>query len=64
LKSEVEELGELEKERDRFYELKSCEMKEFKENVENFVAECQMCVEGLRNGIKEVMSKAINLHLH
>uniref|UniRef100_A0A2N9EWR8 Uncharacterized protein n=1 Tax=Fagus sylvatica TaxID=28930 RepID=A0A2N9EWR8_FAGSY len=64
LKSEVEELGELEKERDRFYELKSCEMKEFKENVENFVAECQMCVEELRNGIKEVMSKAINLHLH
>ena len=60
----MEELGELEKERDRFYELKSCEMKEFKENVENFVTECQMRVEELRNGIKEVMSKAINLHLH
>jgi coenzyme F420-reducing hydrogenase delta subunit len=54
LKSEVEELGELEKERDRFYELKSCEMKEFRENVEKFVVECRMRVEELRNRIKEV----------
>jgi hypothetical protein len=54
LKSEVEELGELEKERDRFYELKSCEMKEFRENVEKFVVECRMWVEELRNRIKEV----------
>ncbi|XP_059436468.1 uncharacterized protein LOC132169452 [Corylus avellana] len=53
LKSEVEELGQLEKERDRFYELKSCEMKEFRENVEKFVVECRMRVEELRNRIKE-----------
>lgn len=54
LKSEVEELGELEKERDRFYELKICEMKEFREDVEKFVVECRMRVEELRNRIKEV----------
>lgn len=59
LKSEVEELEELEKERDRFYESKSCEMKEFKENVEKFVVECQMRVEELRNTVKKVMSKAV-----
>ena len=64
LKSEVEELEELEKERDRFYELKICEMKEFKENVEKFVVECQMRVEELRNTVKEVMSKAVKLQLH
>ena len=64
LKSEVEELEELEKERDRFYELKIYEMKEFKENVEKFVVECQMRVEELRNTVKEVMSKAVKLQLH
>ena len=60
----MEELEELEKERDRFYELKICEMKEFKENVEKFVVECQMRVEELRNTVKEVMSKAVKLQLH
>lgn len=50
----MEELGELEKERDRFYELRSCEMKDFRENVEKFVVECRMRVEELRNRIKEV----------
>lgn len=50
----VEELGELEKERDMFYELRSCEMKDFRENVEKFVVECRMRVEELRNRIKEV----------
>ncbi len=54
LKSEVEELGELEKERGRFYELRSCEMKDFRENVEKFVVECRMRVEELRNRIEEV----------
>jgi archaellum component FlaC len=54
LKSEVEELGELEKERDMFYELRSCEMKDFRENVEKFVVECRMRVEELRSRIKEV----------
>ncbi|KAF5472490.1 hypothetical protein F2P56_009204 [Juglans regia] len=53
LRWEVEELGELEKERDKFYELKICEMKEFSESVKKFVVECRMCIEELRNCKKE-----------
>ncbi|XP_041026798.1 uncharacterized protein LOC121266987 isoform X3 [Juglans microcarpa x Juglans regia] len=53
LRREVEELGELEKERDKFYELKICEMKEFSESVKKFLVECRMCIEELRNCKKE-----------
>ncbi|KAM1213243.1 hypothetical protein ACFX13_004778 [Malus domestica] len=54
LKSEVEELEELEKEKKSFYELKGFEMKEFKQNVVRFALECQMQVQILKNGIDEV----------
>ena len=35
--SELEDLEELEKEKDKFYDSKFLEMKEFKQNVERFV---------------------------
>ncbi|XP_041026796.1 uncharacterized protein LOC121266987 isoform X1 [Juglans microcarpa x Juglans regia] len=61
LRREVEELGELEKERDKFYELKICEMKEFSESVKKFLVECRMCIEELRNCKKEQQSTITNL---
>lgn len=57
LKSEVEELEELEKEKNVFYELKGSEMKEFKQNVERFAWECQLQIENLKKGINEVRRK-------
>ncbi|PRQ29470.1 putative herpesvirus UL139, cytomegalovirus [Rosa chinensis] len=59
LKSEVEELEGLEKERNRFYEVKGAEMKEFKQNVESFAWECQLQIENLKNGINEVKSSFV-----
>lgn len=50
----MEELEDLEKEKNRFYELKGSEMKEFKQNVERFAFECQMQVQNLKKGINEV----------
>lgn len=50
----MEELEDLEKEKNRFYELKGSEMKEFKENMERFAFECQMQVQDLKKGINEV----------
>lgn len=45
----------MEKERDKFYELKICEMKEFNESVKKFVVECRMRIEELKNCKKEVI---------
>ncbi|OMO70300.1 Cytomegalovirus [Corchorus capsularis] len=42
LKSEIEELEELEKEKDEFYLLKSSEINKFKENVERFLKESRI----------------------
>lgn len=54
LKSEVEELEEEEKEREVFYELKSNEIKAFKETVEKFVLKSQMQVNELKDQVNEV----------
>ena len=54
LQNEVEELEELHERRDRFYEAKRVEMKEFKEVAEKFVVKCRMEVESLRNRVNEV----------
>ncbi|KAI9123478.1 hypothetical protein K1719_004778 [Acacia pycnantha] len=48
LQSEIEELEELEKNKDSFYETKRIGMKEFKDNAEKFVVECRIEVENLR----------------
>ncbi|KAJ9135864.1 hypothetical protein P3X46_032992 [Hevea brasiliensis] len=61
LKSEVEELEEEEKEKERFYELKSNEMKEFRETLEKFVLKSQMQVNELRNQVNELNSAFVKL---
>ena len=54
LKSEIEELEEVEKEKDKFYESKSSEINEFRENVERFLMESRIRVQELRNSVNEV----------
>ncbi|KAH7568573.1 hypothetical protein JRO89_XS06G0017000 [Xanthoceras sorbifolium] len=49
LKSEVEELEEMEREKESYYRLKGFEMNEFLENVDDFVKEFRLRVEELRN---------------
>ncbi|KAA8519487.1 hypothetical protein F0562_013743 [Nyssa sinensis] len=61
LKSEVEELEELEKEKEKLYDLKSREMEEFKAQVENFVVECKMRVQELRNIMNGLKSSFMEL---
>ncbi|ESQ52057.1 hypothetical protein EUTSA_v10017344mg [Eutrema salsugineum] len=56
LKSEVEELKELDEERDKYYKLKCSEMNEFMQSVERFRSENRLQVENLRNQIKELSS--------
>lgn len=58
LQNEVEELEELHKMKDSFYDAKITEMKEFKEKAENFVVKCEMEVESLRNQVNEVTGKS------
>ncbi|KAL6992255.1 hypothetical protein U1Q18_010363 [Sarracenia purpurea var. burkii] len=57
LKNEVEDLEELEKEKESFYRLKRIEMEEFEAQVENFVSDCRTQVQGLRNRINELKSR-------
>ncbi|CAH2059403.1 unnamed protein product [Thlaspi arvense] len=57
LKSEIQELKELDEEREKYYKLKCSEMKEFIQNVERFRSENRFQVENLRNQIKEVNAK-------
>ncbi|KAF8110187.1 hypothetical protein N665_0086s0027 [Sinapis alba] len=54
LKSEVEELKELDQEREKYYKLRCSEMNEFMQNVERFRSENWLQVENLRNRVKEV----------
>ncbi|KAI7999441.1 hypothetical protein LOK49_LG09G02254 [Camellia lanceoleosa] len=61
LKCEVEELLELEKEKERFYGLKRCEMEEFWAHVENFAVDCRMEVQELRNKVNELKSSFVEL---
>lgn len=60
MKSEIEEVEETEKEKERCYVLKGNEMKEFRENVENFVEECQLRIEELRDQFSEVKRLCCN----
>ena len=59
LQNEVEEIEELHKMKDRFYEVKKMEMKEFKEMAEKFVLKCEFEVRILRNEVNEVTGKLI-----
>ena len=54
LKNEVEELKELDQERDKYYKLKCSEMNEFMQNVERFRSENRLQVKNLRDQVKEV----------
>ncbi|KAG5247604.1 lon protease [Salix suchowensis] len=54
LKSEVEEMEEMEKEKERFYQVKGLDMKAFSENVDKFVKESRIQVKELRNRVNEV----------
>ncbi|XP_044462453.1 uncharacterized protein LOC123193496 [Mangifera indica] len=54
LKNQVEEMETMEKEKEKYYELKETEMKEFRKNVENFVEEYRLQVEDLRNKINKL----------
>ncbi|KAH7841650.1 hypothetical protein Vadar_032669 [Vaccinium darrowii] len=61
LKNEVEELEELEKQKENFYGLERRKMESFQAQVDNFVVDCQMQVQELRNKINEL--KAIFVEL-
>ncbi|KAI4295448.1 hypothetical protein L6164_035495 [Bauhinia variegata] len=61
LQSKIQELEELEKKKDSFYEAKRLDMIEFKENVDKFVADCQMKVQNTRNRVNELKSIFIAL---
>ncbi|KAJ6738862.1 CYTOMEGALOVIRUS UL139 PROTEIN [Salix koriyanagi] len=54
LKSEVEEMEEMEKEKERFYQVKGLDMKAFSENVDKFVKESRIQVKELRNRMNGV----------
>ncbi|KAF3449935.1 hypothetical protein FNV43_RR06014 [Rhamnella rubrinervis] len=53
-KMEAEELEELEKERNKLYDSKGSEMREFRQRAERFGLECKMRVQELRNAISEM----------
>lgn len=61
LKSEVEEIEEKEKEKERFYQVKGLDMKAFSENVDKFVKESRIQVNELRNCVNELNSIFIKL---
>ncbi|XP_011009931.1 PREDICTED: uncharacterized protein LOC105114907 [Populus euphratica] len=61
LKSEVEEMEEMEKEKESFYQVKGLDMKAFSENVDKFVKECRIQVNELRNHVNELNSIFIKL---
>ncbi|KAI8568415.1 hypothetical protein RHMOL_Rhmol02G0197500 [Rhododendron molle] len=68
-KNKVEELEELEKQKESFYGLERHKMERFQAQVENFVVHCQMQVQELRNKINELKAifvevKANNEHLN
>ncbi|KAI3680953.1 hypothetical protein L6452_35733 [Arctium lappa] len=61
LKSEVENLEELEKEKDKYFALKVRDVDEFRARAEIFGAQCQRRVEELRNCVNELNSSFIQL---
>ncbi|KAJ6738863.1 CYTOMEGALOVIRUS UL139 PROTEIN [Salix koriyanagi] len=61
LKSEVEEMEEMEKEKERFYQVKGLDMKAFSENVDKFVKESRIQVKELRNRMNGLNSIFIKL---
>ncbi|XP_076919106.1 uncharacterized protein LOC143579790 [Bidens hawaiensis] len=61
LKSEVENLEELDKEKDKYFGLKAREIEEFRVRSEVFATECQRRVEELRNCVNELNSSFIQL---
>ncbi|XP_058095344.1 uncharacterized protein LOC131240859 isoform X1 [Magnolia sinica] len=64
LKSEIGELEECEKERERFYEMKVLEMEEFKNEVGRCVSLSSLEVQKLRNDVSELKSKLQELQGH
>ncbi|MCL7040869.1 hypothetical protein MKW94_005535 [Papaver nudicaule] len=56
LKSELNELEELEKEKERFYEVKNSEMKEFREKVDKCLSENRLLVAEMKRNIDELKS--------
>ncbi|XP_065879947.1 uncharacterized protein [Euphorbia lathyris] len=61
MKRGMEELEEMQKEKERFYELKCHEMKAFREDVEKFVHESKSQVNELRNQANELKSIFVKL---
>ncbi|EOA29362.1 hypothetical protein CARUB_v10025648mg [Capsella rubella] len=62
LKSEVEELKELDEEREKYYKVKCLEMNEFIQNVERFRSENRLQIENLRNRVMELNSTFKEIH--
>ncbi|KAL8192286.1 hypothetical protein R6Q57_027953 [Mikania cordata] len=61
LKSEVENLEELDKEKDKYYALKARDIDEFRVKAEIFSTECERRVEELRCCVNELNSCFIQL---
>ncbi|KAI3710013.1 hypothetical protein L2E82_39786 [Cichorium intybus] len=61
LKSETENLEELDKEKDKYFALKAREIDEFRARAEIFATECQWCAEELRNCVNELNSSFLQL---
>ncbi|XP_059279687.1 uncharacterized protein LOC132033665 [Lycium ferocissimum] len=57
LKDEVEELEEIEKEKEMYCSLESGEMEEFRDQVGNFLVECQVQVEELRSHVNQLKTR-------
>ncbi|KAJ8551296.1 hypothetical protein K7X08_000666 [Anisodus acutangulus] len=57
LKDDVEDLEEIEKEKERYYSLQTGEMEEFRDQVENFLVECQVQIEELRSHVNELKTR-------
>ncbi|XP_010504921.1 PREDICTED: uncharacterized protein LOC104781849 [Camelina sativa] len=62
LKSEVEELKELDEEREKYYMVKRLETNEFMQTVERFRSENRFQIENLRNRIRELKSAFEEIH--
>ncbi|KAK3010841.1 hypothetical protein RJ639_011520 [Escallonia herrerae] len=60
-RSEVDELEELDKEKDKYFASKTREMEEFRTQVEKFGGECRRSVEVLRYVVMELRSTFIEL---
>ncbi|XAR59344.1 hypothetical protein NMG60_11015148 [Bertholletia excelsa] len=61
LKNEVEELQELEKEKEALYGTKMCEMEDYSCKVGNFAVDCQVQVQELRSKVNELKSIFLEL---